>query len=202
MRLLSKSKLLAFRQCPKRLWLEIHKPELREDSSGTQASFTVGHQVGDIARQIYDPTGTGELIDPFKDGFDFALNRTQELLAVPKPIFEAGFQAEGALALADVMLPLEDRANPAWRMVEVKSSTSVKDYHRDDLAIQALIAKSAGVSLKSISLAHINNQWVYPGGEDYQGLLIEEDLNPFPRRSLSPSLGLVINAPTLMNAVF
>ena len=30
MRTLSKSKLLAFRQCPKRLWLEVHRPELRE----------------------------------------------------------------------------------------------------------------------------------------------------------------------------
>ncbi|ABM41055.1 hypothetical protein Ajs_0812 [Acidovorax sp. JS42] len=32
MRVLSKSKLLAFRQCPKRLWLEIHQPERRKDS--------------------------------------------------------------------------------------------------------------------------------------------------------------------------
>jgi hypothetical protein len=30
---LSKSKLLALRQCPKRLWLELHKPHLREHST-------------------------------------------------------------------------------------------------------------------------------------------------------------------------
>ena len=64
MRTLSKSKLLAFRQCPKRLWLEVHSPELREDSSATQASFTVGNQVGDIARKLYDPKSKGTLIDP------------------------------------------------------------------------------------------------------------------------------------------
>jgi hypothetical protein len=45
-RTFSKSKLLAYRQCPKRLWLEIHRPELRADSSATQASFKVGHKVG------------------------------------------------------------------------------------------------------------------------------------------------------------
>lgn len=45
MRILSKSKLLAFRQCPKRLWLEIHHPELRTDSAATQVNFAVGHQV-------------------------------------------------------------------------------------------------------------------------------------------------------------
>ena len=51
MRTFSKSKLLALRQCPKRLWLEVHRPELRDDSAATQASF----QVGDVARRIYDP---------------------------------------------------------------------------------------------------------------------------------------------------
>ena len=51
-KLLSKSMLLAFRQCPKRLWLEIHKPELREDSVDTEANFRVGHQVGEIAQRL------------------------------------------------------------------------------------------------------------------------------------------------------
>ena len=63
MRTFSKSKLLALRQCPKRLWLEIHRPDLRGDSAATQASFQVGHQVGDIARRIYDPEGLGAVID-------------------------------------------------------------------------------------------------------------------------------------------
>jgi hypothetical protein len=49
MRTLSKSKILAFRQCAKRLWLEIHHPELREESTETEARFEVGHQIGDIA---------------------------------------------------------------------------------------------------------------------------------------------------------
>ena len=55
MRTISKSKLIAFRQCPKRLWLEVHRPALREDSQATQASFMVGYKVGDIAQRIYDP---------------------------------------------------------------------------------------------------------------------------------------------------
>lgn len=59
MRTLSKSKLMAYRQCPKRLWLEVHRPDLREDSAATQASFAVGHQVGDIAQRLYDPKGKG-----------------------------------------------------------------------------------------------------------------------------------------------
>lgn len=177
MRNLSKSKLLAYRQCPKRLWLEIHKPELREDSSATQASFAIGNKVGDIARSLYDPTGKGQLINPQVEGFSAAFARSKALLSGANPIFEAGFAAEGALAFADVMLPVQADGDPAWRMIEVKSSTSVKDYHRDDVAIQAYVARSSGVALNAISLAHINTQWVYPGDDDYRGLLKEHDLS-------------------------
>lgn len=177
MRALSKSKLLAFRQCPKRLWLEIHRPELREDSAAAKASFDVGHQVGDLARRLYDPKGNGVLIDPQAEGFEAAFSRSMTLLESTRPIFEAGFRAEGALAFADVMLPERKGGKRTWRMVEVKSSTSVKDYHRDDAAVQSLIAKAAGVPLSGIALAHIDNQWTYPGGDDYRGLLVESDLS-------------------------
>ncbi len=173
---LSKSKLIAYRQCPKRFWLETHSPELHQDSAATQASFKIGHQVGDIAQRIYDPDAVGVLIEPFKEGFKRAFQRSHALLSGNQPIFEAAFTAAGALALADVMLP-EDRAGTrCWRMIEVKSSTSVKDYYRDDVAIQSYIAKLAGINLTSIAIAHIDSSWVYPGVGDYQGLLIEEDL--------------------------
>ena len=177
MRTLSKSKLIAFRQCPKRLWLEVHRPELKETSPETEARFQVGYQVGDIARRIYDPKGQGALIDFKTEGFDGAYARTAELVANSRqPIFEAGFQVKGAMAFADVLLPVRKSGQALWRMVEVKSSTSVKDYHREDIAVQTFVARTAGVSLKSVALAHIDNTWVYPGGEDYQGLLKEEDL--------------------------
>ncbi|MDP4910071.1 MAG: DUF2779 domain-containing protein, partial [Burkholderiaceae bacterium] len=172
MRPLSKSKLMAYRQCPKRVWLEVHHPNLRVDTAASQKNFETGHQVGEIAQQLYDPAGQGTVIEPFAEGIDAALALSLTLLDTPQPIFEAGFAAEGAMAFADVMLPV----NESWRMVEVKSSTSVKDTHREDVAVQAFVARAAGVPLTSIALAHIDNSWVYPGGGDYQGLLVENDL--------------------------
>jgi hypothetical protein len=176
MRTLSKSKLITFRQCPKRLWLEIHKPELREDSGATTASFAVGHKVGDIARELYDPKRAGVVFELQQEGFDAVFARTQTFLGGTRPMFEAGFSAAGALAFADVMLPVRRRGQRSWRMIEVKSSSKLKDYHRDDVAIQAFVARSAGVQLASVSLAHIDTSWVYPGGGDYEGLLVEHDL--------------------------
>jgi hypothetical protein len=176
MRALSKSKLLAYRQCPKRLWLEVHRSDLIELSEATKARFGIGHQVSEIARKNYDPGGKGALIDIDNEGFKNALARTQTLLASPSPIFEAGFSAGGALAFSDILLPVSSKRKRAWRMVEVKSSASVKDYHRDELAIQAYVARKAGVPLAGIALAHIDSSWVYPGDDDYEGLLNEVDL--------------------------
>ena len=176
MRNLSKSKIIAYRQCPKRLWLEIHKPELRDDSS-SEVVFAIGNQVGEIAQKIYNLDGSGRLIDIDELGFPEVFTQTSKLLDEGKSIiFEAAMQANGALALADVMIPDPSNSGLRWKMIEVKSSTSVKDYHRDDVAVQSYIAASAGVTLSSVSLAHIDNQFVYQGDGDYQGLLTRADL--------------------------
>jgi hypothetical protein len=74
------------------------------------------------------------------------------------------------------MLPESSGGPVRWKMVEVKSSTSVKDYHLDDIAIQSHIAVSSGVGLSSVSVACIDSSWVYQGSGDYQGLLKETDL--------------------------
>ncbi len=176
-RVLSKSKLLSFRQCPKRLWLEIYRPEIEEPTSATASSFTAGRQVGEVARRLFDPKGTGVVIDPQAEGVAAAVARTQTLLCGSVPIFEAGFEAGGARAFADVLLPMRKRGQTVWRMVEVKSATSVKDYYREDAAIQATVARAAGLALESISVAYVDKTWVYPGGGDYQGLFLEEDVS-------------------------
>jgi hypothetical protein len=173
---LSKSKLFAYRQCARRLWLEVHRPELRADNRASLAAFAAGHAVGDIARRLYDPDGTGILLDPQADGHDAVLARSQALVATPQPIFEAGFATAGALSFADILLPASSQGKQEWRMVEVKSSTSIKDYQRDDAAIQSHVALAAGVPLSGIALALIDSNWVYPGGGDYRGLLVEQDL--------------------------
>jgi len=173
---LSKSKIIAYRQCPKRLWLEIHRPELRDDSA-SQHVFAIGNQVSDIAQEIYNTDGTGVFIDINEIGWPEAFARSESLLKDGKHIiFEAAMRTKGALALADVMTPHTDDGELQWDMVEVKSAASVKAYHRDDIAVQSFIATSTGVSLSSVSLAHIDTSYIYPGGGDYSGLLIEADL--------------------------
>ena len=176
MRLLSKSKLLSFRQCPKKFWLENHHPELALASPATEANYTAGHAVGAVARQLYDPEGRGELVDVGLLGYEAAFRRSRELLQSAQPIFEAGFSADGAMTFADVMLPIDGKGSLTWRMVEVKSATGVKDYYRHDTAIQAFVARRAGVRLEGVAIAYVDKTFEYAGDGNYLGLMREEDV--------------------------
>ncbi len=166
---LSKSRLLLHRQCPKRLWLKVYHPELEEIDNGNQARFATGTYVGEVAQQLYPD---GVLIDG--DDLGQAMIDTKEILTGEKrPIFEATFQSDGLLIRADLLLPDRD----GFRMVEVKSSTSVKDYHLTDAAIQSWVAEQAKLPLTSVEIAHIDNSFVYPGGGDYHGLFHHADIS-------------------------
>src|SRR4051812_44369315 len=107
---------MAFRQCPRRLWLEIHKPELREDSDATRASFDVGHTVGELARQLYDPNGRARPVAVSREAFEASFAQTAGLLAKRRPIFEARFISDETCAFADVLFP---KRGSSWRMIEV-----------------------------------------------------------------------------------
>jgi hypothetical protein len=167
---LSKSEILSHQQCPKRLWLEKLRPELAEVDAGSTASMSAGHEVGEIAQQLFPG---GILIDA--DDLRQAVQDTQDVLASQprKPIYEAAFQHEGVLVRADILLP---ESNGTHSLIEVKSATSVKDYYYNDVAVQTTVTEAAGIKLKRIELAHIDNTFVYPGNEDYHGLFKRVDI--------------------------
>jgi predicted RecB family nuclease len=118
-----------------------------------------GREVGMHARQLF-PGGV-EVVS--EGGLDQAIRTTRELVAnreVPA-IFEGVFEHEGVLVRVDV---LHRRRDGRWRLVEVKSSTSVKEEHLDDVGIQRRVVSRCGVDLASVCLAHINRNYVFDGG--------------------------------------
>lgn len=44
---------MSFRQCPKRLYLEVYHPELQEDDAGAARVMNQGNVVGEVARGVY-----------------------------------------------------------------------------------------------------------------------------------------------------
>jgi predicted RecB family nuclease len=185
---LSKSRLISAWQCPKRLYLEKHHPELGEISSQTEALFATGHAVGAVAQAQYGTADSVEIAFDFKT----MVAETRRLIeqGADFPIFEATFRHENVLVRADVLIPEEG----GWRVVEVKASTSVKDYHKLDCAIQLWVMRESGVPVTSISLAHINNRFVYPGHGDYDGLFIEHDLTGEAETLRQAVVDLVVEA--------
>ncbi|MCL4773087.1 MAG: DUF2779 domain-containing protein [Burkholderiaceae bacterium] len=169
---LSKSRLLDYLQCPKRLWLQAHRPETREESAAMHLAFANGHEVGEAARALVPG---GVLIEPPNNDLARALRLTRELLAARphRPLFEATFERDGLLVRADILLPGPD----GWTLAEVKSSGAVKDYHPTDVAIQRwAIETSAGLALARTELWRIDTGWTYVGDGRYEGLLVREDL--------------------------
>lgn len=168
---LSKSRITSFEQCPKKLWLSVHRPEFAQHDEGAEMRFAGGNEVGEIACALH-PQGVMVEAEP---DLTAALAATARLLGEghPGPIFEATFQHEGVLVRVDV---LERTESNAWSAAEVKSSTGVKDYHRGDLATQVWALREAGLELESAAIRHIDKTFELTRAGDYAGLFTDVDL--------------------------
>src|SRR5208282_961960 len=157
---ISKSKFCAGVQCVKRLYWQVHEPELAaEPDAADQAIMQQGHEVGMLARQLF-PGGVEVVSD---GGLDQAIRTTRELVANPEvpAIFEGTFENGGVLVRVDV---LQRRRDGRWRLVEVKSTASLKEEHLDDVGIQSRVVSRSGLDLASINLAHVNRDYVFDDG--------------------------------------
>lgn len=159
---LSKSKFLSGLQCHKRLWLEIHQPTLATPpDASTQAVLDMGTEIGIMAQRRFRG---GVLI---KAGFrqrGAAIAETAALLQDPMipAIFEAAFEHDGVLVRVDILKREQNSEGvpSSWRLIEVKSSTRVKDVHLDDLCIQSHVVQGAGLRLDATCLMHIDTGYL------------------------------------------
>jgi predicted RecB family nuclease len=177
---LSKSKYLSGLQCHKRLYLEIMHPELGQPPDpSTQALLAMGTEIGLLAQRCFPG---GVLVPPALRPRDAAIAETTKLLGdvqVPA-IFEGAFKHDGVVVRVDILERVSDAqaASAAWRLIEVKSSTRVKDVHLDDLAIQRHVLVSAGMDIAGVCVMHINTGYLYNGGEiDLDKLFTIEDVS-------------------------
>jgi hypothetical protein len=169
---LSKSRIAAFEQCPRRLWLQVHRPELAEYGEAAQMAFVGGHDVGVTACALY-PDGVMVEAEP---DMAAAISRTQELIAAAdRPIFEATFVHDGVLVRADMMLP--DETKQGWHVAEVKSATAPKGVYHGDLATQLWVLEGCGVQVTRASIRHIDTSFVLTHLGDYAGLFVDASLD-------------------------
>ena len=167
---ISKSKFVAGLQCAKRLYLQVHQPQLAKVTD--QFNKDQGTAVGVLARNLFRG---GVLVDADRNHVAQAVRATRELVnnsEIPA-IFEATFRHDGVLVQVDVLRRLRKRE---FRLIEVKSSTSVRPYHLFDLSIQQYVLRGAGIRVKGNLLMRLNPNYVLDGHLDLSRLFLIEEV--------------------------
>lgn len=156
--MLSKSRFVTGCQCHKLLWWKVHEPnavELQPDKV-LQDLFDQGKQVGELARERYPG---GVLIDAPHNARAERVAATEAALDSAAPaVFEATFIANDTYVAIDVL----EKRGSGHHLIEVKSSTSQKDEHIPDVAVQAYIAAASGVEINSAEVMHLNKEFRHP----------------------------------------
>lgn len=164
---LSKSRYCRGVQCPKMLWLDRHMPEQACDL-GLEAVMTTGIKVGELARDYF---GDYSLVE-FDTNKTVMAAKTERLINDgAKNIAEASFIHNGLYCAVDIL----HRDGDGFDIVEVKSSTSIRDIYIDDAAFQYYLLTQCGVNVKKVYLMYINNAYVRHGDLELDELFKLED---------------------------
>jgi hypothetical protein len=88
---------------------------------------------------------------------------TQKALDEGAPaVFEATFIADCTFVAIDVL----EKQGDGYRLTEVKSSSSQKDEHIPDVAVQARVAAACGVNVTAAEVLHLNKEFRNPDSGD------------------------------------
>ena len=168
---LSKSRYISGDQCHLRLWYDSYARDLAAaPDDSLQAVFDTGHEVGEIACRRYpgghavahDYRHTREAIDETRQVIDAG--------AAPA-LFEPAFVHERVLVRVDILQRL---LGGGWRLVEVKSTTRLKETFVLDLAVQLWVLRGAGLDVREAEVLTLNRDYLYDG--------VRLDLNALFRR--------------------
>jgi hypothetical protein len=170
---ISKSQFMMGLQCPKRLWLYNFRKELIPPvDPATQHLFDEGHRVDEISRGYFKG---GKLVAFDYRQLQHAIEHTAWLMKDgAKVIYEGAFAAAGALIRCDI---LKKNTDGSWDLIEVKSSTEVKEEHIPDVTVQRVVLEAAGVKVKKTWLMHINRDFVKDGPVDPKKFFKKEDIS-------------------------
>lgn len=158
---LSKSDYMLFLRHPAWLWLKKHdKAKLPIVDDALQEIFDGGHLFEEYAEKLFP--------DAVKVGFSFADNnyrsmpmRTQEALkSGAQTILQGRLEGENITCIFDVIQKVGENE---YDLIEIKSSTDVKEDHIPDLAFQTIVLENAGLKVRKMFVIHVNNKYVRHG---------------------------------------
>lgn len=173
----SKTKYCDFKQCPKIPWLKKYRPEEYVVDAETQARFTAGNEVGDLAMGLF---GDFVEVTAYRADGSLDLNRmkmlTRKYLAEGREnICEASFDYQGLYCAVDILR----RTPHGYEIYEVKSSTSPE--HRVyvvDTSYQKYVLEKCGLKVNKVCIVTIDPTYVYDGVLDLHRFFKITDITP------------------------
>ena len=175
---LSKSRYVAFRQCPKLLWLSINKPQ--EAAEADESRMAAGIAVGNLAKGYFGAyqEATVTKADGCLD-IPAMIARTKTLMADSsvETICEAAFLTDGCYCAVDLL----HREKGGWAIYEVKSSSGddtkdPDDVYIMDIAYQRYVLEQCGVKITGTYLIRLDRNYVLQGDLDTKALFYIDDV--------------------------
>ena len=170
---ISKSDYMLFLKHPAWLWLKKHdKNKLPPTSPSLQVIFDEGHLFEKYAEKL------------FSDSIKLGFNNYDEYLTLPKrtsealingakTILQGRFEFESLTCIVDALEKVDDGQ---FDLYEIKSSTSVKPEHIDDLAFQLLVLEGTGLKIRHTAVIYVNNEYMRKGEIDVKGISVVTDV--------------------------
>ena len=165
MKKVSKSNYVQSLKCLNYVW---HKFNDKEKLPSLDGVFIVqrGVEFGELAQKLYSDGIS------IKFNYKQASKDTSEALDLGKPIFEATFETDKLYCMVDVLVP----SAKGWDIVEVKSGSSVKKEHYDDVAFQKYVLEKSGIKVNKCYLMHANKKYIREGDIDINELFMKTDI--------------------------
>ena len=161
--LLTKSKYIRGLQCDRALWLDVFNPKLARYTAEQMRRFDHGREFEYAFK------------DTFPDGIDISAQLKRNTSAYPAltaqlldnngnvNLFEAGFQYDDVLVLADVV---HRRPDGSLDIYEVKSGSTLSETYRRDAALQHYVISHCR-PVHTFSIVHANAQSDSSDHSDY-----------------------------------
>ena len=160
--LLSKRRFLAGHQCLLKMWNQFHRRELAARFSGFQnVLFKGGIQVEELARTKYPK---GVQIPHRQITSTEAAHQTLDALTDHKTsaIFDGAFTFQNTFIRTDILAKTPEGS---WDLLEVKSTTRVRQSHLVDLALQLWMLRSLGIDVDRAGMLTVNKNYQFQGGD-------------------------------------
>jgi len=170
--ILSKSTFIKGYHCPKALYLYKKRPFLRDKLTSEQrAKFRRGHQVGDLAQEIFP--GGMDVSPRSPSQYQKSVLWTSELIEQGQEIiYEATFQFEQVLVMLDLLVKTEK----GWMAYEVKSSKKLSETYYTDAALQYWVIQNSGLAIEQFFLVYVDENYRLDGALDLKKYFLFEEV--------------------------